>query len=86
VLEARRVGVQRRVAVDARREVAEVRRRQLRAREPLEVEDIDRLLGRSDERVGVLSECADRAEERRCRQRERLSHEFASGNRHRTTP
>ena len=56
VREARGVGFQRRVAVNAGREIAEMRRRQFRARERSKSNTSERLVGRGDELVRVLAE------------------------------
>ena len=65
VREARVVGAQRRVAVYPGLEIAPVSGRQLRAREPLEVEHVARVGGGRDERVVVAGACTERACETR---------------------
>ena len=69
IRKSRGIGLQRRVAVDAGREIAEMRRRQFRAREPLEIEHVERLVGRGDEFVRILAVGTHRGTEPRKRGR-----------------
>ena len=47
------IAPQRHLVVDARRHVAEMRRRHVRAHDRLEIEHVDRVLGRLDEVLGL---------------------------------